>query len=187
MQVEPLIALAATVAGEKSTQAVLDAIVRGLAREPGVALARIWLLGPGDLCEECFLRTECQDQTQCLHLVASAGASLETGEDWSFLQGHFRRIPLAGRKVGRIARTGEPILVSDFAPESEWIARPDWAQREGIRGFAGHALVFRGKILGVLAIFSRVPLSEQESAWIWIFAGQASAAIANAQEFAERK
>jgi len=187
MQVEALLALAAKVADEKSPPAVLDAIVRGLADETGVALARIWLLAPGDLCKECFLREDCTDQTQCLHLVASAGASLKPGEDWSFLGGHFRRIPLAGRKVGAIARTGKPILVSDLAAESEWIARPDWARNEEIRSFVGHALVFRGEILGVLAIFSRAPLSEQESAWIRIFAGQASAAIANAQAFAEQE
>ena len=84
MQAEPLLSLAAQVAGEHQTVDVLSAVVRGLAAQPGVALARVWLLSPGDLCESCFHRTDCPDQTQCLHLVASARSSKSIpGEDWS--------------------------------------------------------------------------------------------------------
>jgi len=72
VQAEPLLSLAATVVGEHRTDDVLAAVVRGLARQPGVALARIWLLSPGDLCDSCFLRAQCRDQVQCLHLAASA-------------------------------------------------------------------------------------------------------------------
>ena len=162
MQAEPILSLAVTVAGEQSVQGALHTIVRGLAAQPGVALARVWLLFAGDLCHACFMRAECPDQTQCLHLVASAGTPLNSpAEDWSFLDGQFRRVPLNMWKVGVIGATGTPILIKDFAPESEWIARSDWAKREEIRSFAGHPLAFRGKTLGVLAIFSRQPLDEQ--------------------------
>ena len=184
MQAEPLLSLAATVAGEHRTDDVLAAVVRGLARQPGVALARIWLLSPGDLCDSCFLRAQCPDQVQCLHLAASAGSPLHSaGEDWSFLQGHFRRIPLRHGKVGRIGNTGQSVLVGDLAPESEWFIRQDWAALEQIRGFAGHALVHRGKILGVLGVFTREPLYEQDFAWLKMFADQAAVAIANARAF----
>ena len=183
MEAQPLLALAARVAGDHRTESVLDAIVRGLAGQPGLALARIWLLAPGDLCDVCFMRAECPDQTQCLHLVASAGVSLEAKEDWSFLLGYFRRIPLNKRKVGIIAATGQSVLICDSAPQNDWIARPDWAKHEGIRGFVGHPLVFRGKTLGVLAIFSREALAEQDSVWLRMFADQAAAAIANALAF----
>jgi PAS domain S-box-containing protein len=196
VQVNSLLSLAATVTSEHRTEDVLSGIVKGLAGQPGVALARIWLLLPGDLCGDCFLRAECSDRTRCLHLVASAGNPLSAEEDWSILQGHFRRLPLnpkseAGqadlatglkrRKVGTIGSTGDSILIKDEAPESEWIARPEWAKREGIRAFAGHPLVFRGQILGVLAIFSREPLSDPDSAWLKIFADQAAVALKNAQ------
>jgi len=53
---------------------VLGRIARGLAETAGLALARIWLLAPGDICPTCPMRAECPDQTQCLHLVASARA-----------------------------------------------------------------------------------------------------------------
>jgi PAS domain S-box-containing protein len=45
--------------------------------------------------------------------------------------------------------------------------------------------VFQGKILGVLALFSRECLSEQDSTWLGIFAKQAAVAIANARAFEE--
>jgi len=117
-------------------------------------------------------------------MAASAGSPLHSaGEDWSFLQGHFRRIPLRHGKVGRIGNTGQSVLVGDLAPESEWFIRQNWAALEQIRGFAGHALVHRGKILGVLGVFTREPLYEQDFAWLKMFADQAAVAIANARAF----
>jgi GAF domain-containing protein len=184
VQAEPLLSLAATVAGENATQEVLKSTVDGLAGQPGVALARIWLLAPGDLCDTCFRRADCPDQTQCLHLVASAGSSNSSpGESWSCLQGQFRRIPVGHRKVGEIGRTGKSILIPDSAVESGWIGRKDWAEREGIRAFAGYPLVARGEILGVLALFSREALTEQDFAWLRIFADRVAVAITNARAF----
>ena len=103
MIAEPILSLAVSVAAEHSVQGVLNTIVRGLAAQPHVALARIWLLSPGDICDSCFMRAECPDQTECLHLMASAGNPANSpGEDWTFLQGHFRRIPLKVRKIGEV-------------------------------------------------------------------------------------
>ncbi len=185
MQPEPLLALAATVAGEHSTRNALDAIVEGLAGQPGIALARIWLLEPGDICDECFLGNECDDRCECLHLVASAGASLNGKEDWSFREGFFRRIPLSKTKgkVGVIGATGSSIRIANITAGSEWIRRSEWAKSEEIRAFAGEPLEFRGKILGVLGIFSRENLTEQEFSWVRMFADQAAVAITNAQAF----
>lgn len=184
VQAEPLLSLAAAVAGERATDGVLNSIVHGLAAQPAVALARIWLLSPGDICDTCFRKAECDNQAQCLHLVASAGAPQNSaGEDWSYLQGQFRRIPLGHRKVGEIGTTGRSILIPDSAAESEWIGRPEWARREGIRAFAGYPLVARGEILGVLAVFSREALCQQDFVWLRIFADQVAVAITNARAF----
>jgi len=183
VQAESLLSLAVTVAAEQSVQGVLDSIVQGLVEQPGGALARIWLLLAGDLCNECYVRTECYDRSQCLHLVASAGAPLNSREDWSFLQGHFRRVPLNAWKVGVIGATGTSILIDDFIAQSKWTDRPDWATRESIRAFAGHPLIFRGKTLGVLALFSRRRINQDEFAWLRMFADQAAVAITNARAF----
>ncbi|HEY6197736.1 MAG TPA: sigma 54-interacting transcriptional regulator [Candidatus Binatia bacterium] len=186
MLAEPVLSLAVSVAAERGVQGVLNTIVRGLAAQPYVALARIWLALAGDICDSCFLRPSCANQSECLHLMASAGnPSNSPGEDWTFLQGHFRRIPLNSSKVGQVGTSEIPILIKDFAAENDWIVRPDWATREGIRSFVGHPLVFQGKILGVLALFSRECLSDQDSTWLGIFAKQAAVAIANARAFEE--
>jgi PAS domain S-box-containing protein len=185
LQPEPLLALAAMVAGEHGTRSALDTIVQGLAKQSGIALARIWLVQSGDICDECFLASECNDRCECLHLVASAGEPLSGEEDWSFREGYFRRIPLSRTKgkVGVIGATGNSIRIANITPESEWIRRPEWAKSEGIRAFAGEPLKFRGKILGVLGIFSRETITEQEFVWLRMFADQAAVAITNAQAF----
>jgi PAS domain S-box-containing protein len=59
--------------------------------------------------------------------------------------------------------------------------RPEWAKREEIRSFAGHPLIFRDKLLGVIAVFSRKPFGQQEFTWLGLFANQAAVAIANAR------
>jgi len=163
---------------------VLAHIVDGLAREPNVALARIWLLAPGDVCESCRFRADC-DRTTCLHLKASAGASrVRPEEQWTHTEGAFRRFPLGQRKVGQVGASGEPLLLNVEGNDA-WLANPDWAEREGIRCFAGQPLIFRGETVGVLALFSREPVGEDEFGWLRTFADHAAVAIANARAFAE--
>jgi transcriptional regulator with GAF, ATPase, and Fis domain len=182
VQTKQLLSLAATVAGEHQTGAVFEVIVRGIAQQRGIALARIWLISAGDLCATCSAVTKCRDRARCLQLVASAGASLNSVEhDWTSLGGSYRRIPLNHQRIGTIGTSGDSILIKDFALENDWVAESDWVRREGIRGFAGHPLIFHGKILGVLAIFSRVPLDDEDFAWLRIFADQGAVAITNAR------
>ncbi|TWT57671.1 Formate hydrogenlyase transcriptional activator [Thalassoglobus neptunius] len=169
----------------RGVQQVLKLVVDRMASQPEVALARIWLLGPGDLCANCHLRHECEDQSVCLHLVASSGSSKITGEEWTGLDGVFRRFPFGVRKVGRIAATGQPLEVPDIAEHPEILARPDWAEAEGIRALGGQPLVHKGEVLGVLAIFTRACLGEENLTWMRTIADHAAAAIANARAFEE--
>jgi transcriptional regulator with GAF, ATPase, and Fis domain len=177
--------LALRVGEARSADEVLQNIVEGLVAEQDVALARVWLADRGDICESCMLRGECVDRSRCLHLVASAGRSIASDEDWSRLTGDFRRMPFNARKVGVIGASGEPILIGNRLADNPWIARPEWARREGIVGFAGQPLMFRGETLGVLAIFRRLEISEHEFEWLRIFADHAAIAIANARAFDE--
>jgi transcriptional regulator with GAF, ATPase, and Fis domain len=176
--------LSLEVAEERSLDTILERLVRGLVNE-GLALARVWLLDAGDICASCPLRQECSDQTRCLHLVASAGRSLDGTEDWSRLTGEFRRIPLNARKVGHIGATGASVLIRDIGQEGRWRPNADWVARESIRSFAGHPLVFRGETLGVLGVFSRTTLEDEEFEWLHMFANHAAVSIANARAFAE--
>ena len=173
-------------ARQRTVADVLELVVRRLAAEGSVALARIWLKAPGDICSRCRLRDDCPDQTECLHLAAGAGRSrVDEGQEWSYLDGDFRRFPLGIRKVGRIAATGRPIEVNQLSDSEDWLAKPDWARREGIQGFGGQPLLYRGETLGVLAVFSRLPMSHDSFVWLRAVADHAATAIANARAFEE--
>jgi len=184
LESEALLSLAAQVGAEHRAGAVLEGIVRGLAAQADTALARIWLLAPGDQCSKgCLQRAECPNQQDCFHLVASAGTSLDRAEDWSSTLGRFQRIPRGQSEIGVIGVSGDSILLPHLALEGSWIARPEWVKKEDIRSFVGHPLISRGRVLGVLGIFSRKRLAEQDSVWLRLFANQAAFAIANAQAF----
>jgi hypothetical protein len=85
---------------------VLQMIVRGLAEDCEVALTRIWLTAPGDICTSCHMRSVCPEQTRCLHLAASAGSPLPekeqpegSQENWNRTDGHFRRTPSSSPRM----------------------------------------------------------------------------------------
>jgi len=174
-----------SMAENRSLPDVLRAIVSGIAQCRNVVLARIWLVAPGDICESCRLRPECPDQTRCLRLAASAGNPGDGKENYTRLDGAFRRIPLGVRKVGRAGQSGEPLLLADVRGDEEWIAEPKWMKREGVKTFAGQPLVFRGEVLGVLAIFDTKVLGQEDFNWLRVFADHAAVSIANARAFEE--
>jgi GAF domain-containing protein len=187
MNLESLHAIATMVAHQRSVDAVLETVVESLVDSSDSALARIWLTRPGDICAECVMRDECPDQSRCLHLVASADRpqNPESGDEWFRKDGFYRRFPLGVRRIGEIGATGESLKLSDTADDSAWFAHGDWLHREGVRSFSGHPLIFRDEILGVLAVFSRSLVNDQEFAWLRAFADSAAVAIANARAFEE--
>ena len=170
---------------ERSVDALLHLIVDRLTGLPDAALARIWLLEPGDICAECPMAAACPDRTACLHLVASAGRPLRERSDWTGLGGRFRRFPVGVYKVGQIAERAEAIEIPDFQEDQTWLADPAWALREGIRGFAGQPLLHRGQVLGVLGVFLRARLDGELLIWLRMIADHTAAAIANARAFEE--
>ena len=170
-------------AQEHAVAPLLDMIVRQLARRPHVALARIWLIQEGD-CPCPVHEPTCDDNARCLHLKASQGKPLaEEQADWSRLDGDFSRFPLGARKVGWIAATGKAVHIDDIEKDSKWIARPEWARQEGILGFGGQPLLYRGEVLGVLAIFTRIRLKHEELVWMRMIADHAATAIVNARAY----
>ena len=56
-------------------QVVRATITQGLIDEFDGAFARIWLLGPGDLCADGYKATDCTNRNRYLPLEASAGLS----------------------------------------------------------------------------------------------------------------
>lgn len=120
-----------------------DAAVKHL----GLAFARIWLVGPGDLCEECHKQSSCRDRTECLHLWGSAGLSRN-------LNGEYRRIPLGALKIGQIAQGSGPLITNEVLDDDR-LPNKRWIQENGLQSFAGFPLVVEGRVFGVLAVFGR--------------------------------
>ncbi len=141
---------------------VLASVTRGLVDDLGVALARVWLVEPGD---------------RAMHLRASSGLSTR-------LDGSYARVPIGARKIGQIAETRRAMWTNDVLRD-ERIADHGWARDNGLVSFAGWPLTFRDTLEGVLASFARRPLGDAELARMALFAHQAAIAIKNARLFAE--
>ena len=158
-------------------QVVLATITQGLVEELDAAFARIWLLGPGDLCTNCYKAADCENRSRCLHLEASAGL-------YTNLTGEYRRIPLGALKIGKIAQGSGPIFTNDVLGDDR-LPNKQWMTDNGLHSFAGHPLKFRWELLGVIAMFGRRPLSGEEFERLAVFANEAAIAIKNAQLFTE--
>jgi formate hydrogenlyase transcriptional activator len=158
-------------------QQVLTTITQGLVDELDGAFARIWLLGPGDLCADCYKAADCTNRARCLHLEASAGL-------YSSLNGEYRRIPLGAFKIGKIAQGFGSMYTNDIFGDNR-LPNKQWMRDNGLHSFAGYPLKFRWELLGVIAMFGQRPLSEEEFERLAAFANQAAIAIKNAQLFTE--
>lgn len=164
----------------------LQAIVSQVLKQEEFALARIWLIDKGDICESCVMRAECPNQEKCLHLTASVGKSLTGEQVWDEIDGRFKRFPIGVRKIGFVGENGKSVYLDNLqTTKNAWIVREDWIKAEKVDGFAAHPLKFQDDILGVIAVFSRKSITPESFEWLRVFAEQASIAIANARAFEE--
>jgi PAS domain S-box-containing protein len=108
-----------------------------LVRHVEAAFARIWTLN---------------QVTGVLELEASAGI-------YTHLDGAHGRVPLGELKIGRIAEQRHPYLTNDLVHDDQ-ASDKEWARREGMVGFAGHPLIADGRVVGVVAAFSRRPFTQ---------------------------
>jgi transcriptional regulator with GAF, ATPase, and Fis domain len=189
-------------AQERSLEALLNIVVRRLLEDEDVALSRIWLLdaagsraslpeglsagAPGAslrVCAACASLSDALDTTPSLHLVASAGRPhVNPLEDWTRVTGSFHRIPVGKFKVGEVAATAEPAAVIDVESDPR-IRRPEWARAEKIKSFGAQPLVYRGDMLGVLAVFLRATLTPASLDALRVLANHCAAAIVTARAF----
>jgi PAS domain S-box-containing protein len=116
---------------------VLQACTGALVRNLGASFARIWVL----------------DRTgEVLELRASSGL-------YTHLDGPHARVRVGDFKIGRIAQNARP-HISNSVPTDPEVSDPDWARREGMISFAGYPLTMEGRVLGVVAFFSKQTLSD---------------------------
>jgi signal transduction histidine kinase/DNA-binding response OmpR family regulator len=108
-----------------------------LVRHVEAAFARIWTLN---------------QVTGVLELEASAGL-------YTHIDGAHGRVPLGELEIGRIAEQRHPHLTNDLIHDDQ-ASDKEWARREGMVGFAGHPLIADGRVVGVVAAFSRRPFTQ---------------------------
>jgi len=170
------------IAQARTVGVALRAIVTGLAACPGVALARVWLTGPGDRCDVCALRDECAERALCLHLVASAGNPMDPAADAGRTDGVMQRVPIGVRAIGRVGQTGELLSVDGLPERGHGVADRAWLDQEQVRAFAALPLALRGETLGVLALYDRDELKEEHREALRILTDHAAVCLANARE-----
>jgi signal transduction histidine kinase len=115
----------------------LRACAEAMVSRLDAAFARIWVLN---------------EREQILELVASAGL-------YTHLNGPHGRVPVGSFKIGRIAQERKPHLSNDVQHDSR-VSDKAWAKQEGMVAFAGYPLVVEGKLVGVVAMFAKKPLTE---------------------------
>lgn len=120
-----------------SLRELLQQCAESMVRNLGGVFARIWTL---------------DDQSNVLDLQASAGL-------YTHIDGQHGRVPVGHLKIGLIAEKRKPHLTNDVLHDPR-ISDPEWARREGMVSFAGYPLLLEDRLVGVLAMFARKPLSQ---------------------------
>ena len=172
--------------GDGDLDAKLRRVTDGVVDIFEADFARIWLSRPGDLCAAGCVHAGvrdgphvCQRRDRCLHLVASSGR-------YTHLDGQtHRRVPFGCYKIGRIASGDEPAFLTNAVGDDPRVHDHEWAQRLGLVSFAGYRLLSASQEpIGVLALFSRHPLSTQDDTLLASVAATTSHVIlaARAQE-----
>ena len=179
---ESLAELLLEVGRERSTEQLFKTIVHRFAQRPHVALMCLWLVDRGDNCSPCHWHEPCADRSKCLHLVASAN-----NESLDGIQERFGRIPIGFGVIGQVASTGQPFVSSSDGQDLSGIGDQGWALRSDIQALDVQPINFNGELLGVFALFSHIPTTEQGPTWVRIFADHIATAIVNARAFEENE
>lgn len=124
------------------SQALGDALQRcaeAVVRHLDAAFARVWTVDPS---------------SGMLELQASAGM-------YTHLDGPHGRVPVGRFKIGMIAQEKRPHLTNAVIGDPH-VGDQAWARREGMRAFAGYPLTAGDELVGVLAMFSRNRLTDDD-------------------------
>ncbi|HTY88128.1 MAG TPA: PAS domain S-box protein [Candidatus Acidoferrum sp.] len=174
------------IAQERSLEGLMEQVISGISHRTQIARVEFWLIKKGDICSRCPQSAACPDHTSCLHLAAAGNNPLPgSGREASRIYHSDERIPLGAGIIGRIAATGKQIELHDINEAPREVADPGWWRLEQIRGFGGATISFRGEVLGVFALFSRIDSPPEGRTWRQLYADYIGSAIANTRAFEE--
>ncbi|MBI5205822.1 MAG: GAF domain-containing protein [Nitrospirae bacterium] len=129
--------IGASITQKGNLQDILLRCTEAMVRRLNAAFARIWTLNKED---------------NMLELQASAGM-------YTHIDGGHSRVPVGKFKIGLIAEERKPHLTNSVIGDPR-VGEQEWAKREGMVAFAGYPLTIENRIVGVMAMFSRQPLSK---------------------------
>ena len=167
--------LLSTIGLTKQLKCITDAVVDILDAD----FARIWLIKKGDRCDSGCVYAEakegpyvCRNRDRCLHLTASSGRY--TNIDGQMHQ----RKPLGNCKIGSIASGQNCKLLTNDVTHDPHVFDHDWARDIGLVSFAGYRLISTtGECVGVMALFSKHVITDEEDAFIEGIANTATQVI----------
>ncbi|MCD4728391.1 MAG: PAS domain S-box protein [Pirellulales bacterium] len=159
---------------EEKFKKITDAAVQML----DLDFCRIWMISPGDLCHQTCSRAQvtegphvCVHRDKCLHLMSSSGR-------YTHIDGEHRRIPFGCYKIGHIAAGADKKFLTNHVTTDPRVHDHEWAKELGLVSFAGYKLRDTdGGPIGVLAMFAKHPISEEEDAFLSNLAEIASKAV----------
>jgi len=141
----------------------LQAAVESLVKHFNASFARLWII---------------DKEGKNLLLRFSAGK-------YQNINGEFSKVSITSVKIGQIAKRKKPIITNDVANDPR-IKYPNWARREKLQSFAGYPVLHKGRVIGVLAMFSKKKLSSAEFEMLGLFCDHISKQLSmlfSAQEF----
>jgi DNA-binding Lrp family transcriptional regulator len=133
----------------------LQAIVEDLVKYLDAAFARVWFV----------------DKNQ-KYLILKFSAGMYTG-----IKGEFSKVPINSLKIGPVVKTKKAVVTNDVVNDPR-IKHHDWAKRENLKSYASYPLIYNGKSVAVLAIFSKKKLSYVDFEILGIFCDQLSKELA---------
>lgn len=141
----------------------LQVIVEDLVKYLDAAFARVWFV----------------DKNQ-KYLILKFSAGMYTG-----IKGEFSKVSINSLKIGPVVKTKKAVVTNDVVNDPR-IKHHDWAKRENLKSYASYPLIYNGKSVAVLAIFSKKKLSYVDFEILGIFCDQLSKELAGffeAKEF----
>ncbi len=181
-RIEELSSLKEDLLRSGTLQEKLKRITYGLVDVFDADFARIWITKPGDRCDSGCVHAKttkgphvCKHRECCLHLLASSGR-------YTHMDGQVHgRIPFGCYKIGRVAAGLEPKFLTNDVTHDTRIHDKDWAGKLGLISFAGFGLLsMEGTPIGVLALFSKHELSQDDAVMLEDMANTASQVIQTA-------
>src|SRR5262249_43602288 len=116
--------------------AILHRCATAMVHYLNAGLARLWIYLP---------------EEKALRLYASAGPVDEGGAS-------SRQQPKVALDLVQIAE-GKPVLISRVLGDPR-VPDQEWVKREDIHSYAGYPLMLEDRLVGLMSVFSKVPLSE---------------------------